>query len=71
MPYWAPDLDYWYRIREDGVIECWRTRESWWEASSKEGFRPEKHSKQVTPKDWREVPWARRLGEAVEAMLAR
>lgn len=71
MPYWAPDLDYWYRIREDGVIECWRTRESWWDASLEEGFRPEKHSKRVTPKDWREVPWARRLGEAVEAMLAR
>lgn len=68
---WQPDISWFYRIRQDGTVECWRTRESWWDASLEEGFRPEKHSKRVTPKDWREVPWARRLGEAVEAMLAR
>lgn len=45
---WAADLEYWYRIRQNGDIECWRVLDTWWETCNEEGFRPEDHAERVT-----------------------
>jgi len=63
---WQPDISWFYRIRQDGTVECWRTRDSWWDASLEEGFRPEDHAERVEgPWEWEKEPWAKRLEELV------
>lgn len=49
-PEWAPDIEYWYRVRRNGKIECWKTLQGWWEASYVRGFRPEEHSRRLRGK---------------------
>lgn len=59
---WQPDISWFYRIRQDGTVECWRTRDSWWDASLKKSFRPEDHAERVEEQwDWASEPWAKRL----------
>jgi hypothetical protein len=63
---WAMDIRWFYRIRQDGSIECWHTRDTWWEACTEPGFRPEEHAERVEgPWEWEKEPWAKRLEELV------
>jgi hypothetical protein len=66
MSDWAMDIRWFYRIRQDGSIECWRTRDTWWEACTAPDFRPEEHAEKVEgPWEWEKEPWAKRLEELV------
>lgn len=65
-PDWAMDIRWFYRVRQDGSIECWRTRDTWWDAYKEPGFRPEEHAERVEgPWEWEKEPWSKRLEELV------